>query len=370
MDILEKAQEMEQAGKHVIHLEVGQPDFETPACVVEAANKAMQDKKTGYTHSLGILPLREAIAEYYALEYKVAVSPEQIVVTSGSSPAMFMLFSMLCESGDEVILADPTYACYENFVRFAGAEVIHVAAAEDAGFQLAPKAVHKAVTAKTRAIIVNSPSNPAGTLLSRQDMQELASIGPRLVSDEIYHGLVYEGNAVSALEISPEACVLDGFSKRYAMTGWRLGWMVVPRGFVQVLQVMQQNFFISANSISQWAGIAALKYAAADVKRMVSEYARRRLLILERLRALGFGIRSHPVGAFYVLADARHLVQNARTPNSLTLAFDILEKAQVGVAPGIDFGPGAEGYLRFSYASSLENIEEAMHRLKRYMENR
>lgn len=370
MDILEQAQELERAGHDVIHLEIGQPDFETPACVNEAAMQAIRDKHTGYTHSMGIYPLRKGIADYYKREYGVTISPEQVAVTNGTSPAMLLLFSVLCEPGDNVIMADPAYACYESFVRFAGAEVIRIPAAEEKGFQLDPEAVRRAVTPRTVAILIGSPSNPAGTIIAREDMERLAAIGPRLVSDEIYHGLVYEGRAVSALEVSDRSCVLDGFSKRYAMTGWRMGWMVVPPKFIPTLQVLQQNFFISPNSVSQWAGLAALTCAGEDVKRMAAEYNRRRLLMMERLRSLGFGVRSNPVGAFYVLADASHLVRPGEKPDSLALARDILDRAHVGVAPGIDFGRKAEGYLRFSYASSLENIEEAMHRLERYIEVR
>lgn len=371
MDILGRAQELERAGHRVIHLEIGQPDFESPACVNEAAIRAIRDKQTGYTHSTGILPLRQAISEYYAREYGVSVDPEHVVVTDGTSPAMMMLFSVLCEPGDNVIMADPAYACYENFIRFAGAEPRRIEAAEEDGFQLSPESVRRAITPRTRAILVNSPSNPAGSLISREGMESLSKLGPMLVSDEIYHGLVYEGEAVSALESGNGSCaVLDGFSKRYAMTGWRLGWLVAPPSLLPALRVVQQNFFISPNSISQWAGVAALRFAQDDVRSMVVEYGKRRTLIMNRLRELGFGLRSKPVGAFYILADARHLFSRDERPDSLALAQDILEKAHVGVAPGIDFGRRAEGYLRFSYANSLENIEEAMQRLETYLAKR
>ena len=373
MDILAKAQDLERAGHRVIHLEIGQPDFETPECVNEAAIKALRDKKTGYTHSMGILPLREAIAEYYLREYGVQVDPEQVMVTSGSSPAMMMLFSMACDEGDKVIMADPAYACYENFVRFAGAEAVRLATREEQGFQLDPEAVKQAVGPRTKAILVNSPSNPAGSIISREHLTKLMQLGPFVVSDEIYHGLVYEGQAVSALEVAGadgNCAVLDGFSKRYAMTGWRLGWLVAPHSFMSTLQVLQQNFFISPNSISQWAGLAALTYADADVSRMRAEYAKRRLRLVEGLQKLGFGIRSKPVGAFYVLADARHLFKNNAQTDSVALAYDILEKAHVGATPGVDFGQRGEGYLRFSYANSLENIEEALQRLHTYLEHR
>lgn len=365
MEVLEKAQALECAGRNIIHLEIGQPDFPTPECVVEAAVKAMRDGHTGYTHSCGILPLREELAAYYAREYGVAVQPERIVVTNGTSAAMLLLFGALFDSGGTAVMPDPAYSCYANFVLYSGGTVASVPASESEGFQLNVGALRKKITPDTKAILVNSPSNPGGTIVGREDMKALCAMGPRVVSDEIYHGLVYEGRAPSILEFSEEACALDGFSKRYAMTGWRLGWMVLPMELVPVIQKLQQNFFICPNSVAQWAGIAALKHAAPDVERMRLEYDRRRRILLAGLRALGFSIKSDPVGAFYVLANANHI-----SGDSLSLAFDILEKAGVGVAPGIDFGPGAEGYLRFSYANSVENIEEALHRLGKYLESR
>jgi len=184
-----------------------------------------------------------------------------------------------------------------------------------------------------------------------------------LISDEIYHGLVYEGEAASALEVTGYCCVADGFSKRYAMTGWRLGWIVAPMPLVPMLIRLQQNFFICAGSMAQWAGIEAVRHGQPDVERMAAEYNRRRIVMLEGLRKLGFSIQSSPAGAFYILANARHI-----SANSLELAFDILRRAHVGVAPGVDFGPETEGYLRFSYANSVENIEEALARLGKYLE--
>ena len=365
MDVLEKAQEMEKAGKSVIHLEIGQPDFTTPQCILDAAAKALRDGHTGYTHSMGILPLREALAAYYQREYGVTVSPERIVVTNGTSAAMLLLFAVLFDKGGSAIMADPSYACYANFIMYTGGEVLGIPTKEENGFQLNVDDVRARLTPDVQAILVNSPSNPGGTLVSPEEYKALCGMGPMVVSDEIYHGLVYEGRAASVLEFSDDACALDGFSKRYAMTGWRLGWMVIPEALVPTVQKLQQNFFICANSIAQWAGIAALEQAGPDVERMRLEYDRRRKVLLAGLRSLGLTVKSDPVGAFYVLANARHL-----SNNSLELAFDILEKAGVGVAPGIDFGPGAEGYLRFSYANSVENIEEGMERLRKYLENR
>jgi aspartate/methionine/tyrosine aminotransferase len=365
MDVLEKAQELEKAGKSVIHLEIGQPDFTTPECIMDAAAKAMRDGHTGYTHSMGILPLREALASYYAREYGVKVSPERIIVTNGTSAAMLLLFAALFDRGGGAVMSDPRYACYANFVLHAGGNVISVPTLEEDGFQVNVEDVRARLTPDARAILVNSPSNPGGTIIAPEKLKALCGMGPMIVSDEIYHGLVYEGRAASVLEFSDEACALDGFSKRYAMTGWRLGWMVIPENLVRTVRKLQQNFMICANSMAQWGGIAALEEAGPDVERMRQEYARRRKVLLAGLRSLGLTVKSDPVGAFYVLANARHLGDA-----SLALAFDILEKAGVGVAPGIDFGPGAEGYLRFSYANSVENIEEAMHRLGKYLENR
>ena len=367
MDVLEMASEMEGRGIDVIHLEVGEPDFDTPTCVKAAACRDLEQGCTHYTHSLGLLPLREAICDYYQRIYGVAVSPERVIVTAGTSPAMFLIFSALLEAGDEVILSDPHYACYPNFIQFVGGVSVRVPVLEADGFQLRPEAIRENITQRTRAILINSPSNPTGNLLSRQRMAAIAEMGPLVVSDEIYHGLVYEGQAHSILEFSDDAVVLNGFSKLYAMTGLRLGYLIAPERYMRPMQKLHQNFFISANAMVQMSGIAALTEAEAeaDVARMRRTYDKRRRYMVERLRRLGFGITVAPTGAFYVFANAKHL-----SSDSYALAFDILEKAHVGVAPGIDFGPGGEGYLRFSYASSLEKIEAGLDRIEAYLKRR
>ncbi|MGB9699449.1 MAG: pyridoxal phosphate-dependent aminotransferase [Thermodesulfobacteriota bacterium] len=365
MEVLEAASVMERQGEDIIHLEVGEPDFDTPDCIKEAAWKAMRDGKTHYTHSLGILELREAIAEHYHKKYKVEVSPDQILVTSGTSPAMLLLFMSLLEPGDEVILPNPYYACYPNFVRLAEGKPVFVNVYEEEGFQYRPEETKPLITSRTKAIFINSPANPTGNLMSQERMQEIVELGKTIVSDEIYHGLVYEGKEHSILEFTKNAFVINGFSKLYAMTGWRLGYLIAPPEFIRPLQKMQQNFFISANAFVQWAGVAALKEAGEDVIRMKNLYNARRKFILPKLRELGFGITMEPTGAFYVLANAK-----AFTNNSFAFAFDILKKAKVGCTPGIDFGSNAEGYIRFSYANSLENIAEAMRRLKNYLDTR
>jgi len=365
MEVLERAQALEAKGEHIIHLELGEPDFPTPACIQEAVAGAIKDGRTKYTHSLGILPLREAIAEHYHAKYGVEVSPERILVTAGTSPGMWMIFSAILEAGDQVILSDPHYACYPNFVRFCGGEPIGVDVLEEDGFQFRPEAVAARLTPRTKAIFINSPANPTGTLLSAERMASLAELGPLLISDEIYHGLVYEGQERSILEFTDRAIVFNGFSKAYAMTGWRLGYAIVPADLARPLQKMNQNFFISANAFVQVAGIAALREAQPEVARMRAIYDQRRRFIIPALRRLGFGIATEPTGAFYVLANAKRF-----TADSSAFAFEILEQAKVGVTPGVDFGRNGEGYLRFSYANSLENITEALRRLEAFLARR
>jgi aspartate/methionine/tyrosine aminotransferase len=367
MDVLEKAHEMERAGIDIIHLEVGEPDFDTPSCVKEAACKALEDGFTHYTHSLGMFELREAICEYYQQYYQVSIDPDQVIVTSGSSPAIFLAFSALLEKNDEVIISDPHYACYPNFIKFVDGKPVTITVYEEDGFQYKPETIREKIGSKTKAVFINSPSNPTGNLLSASRMQEIATLTqcapcPYIVSDEIYHGLVYDGKEHSILEFTDHAFVLNGFSKQFAMTGLRLGYVIAPTSFIRPMQKVHQNFFISANAMVQKAGIAALKYAADDVLRMKEIYNQRRKYIIRRLKEMGFGITVEPTGAFYVFANARHL-----TNDSYKLAFDILEKAHIGVSPGIDFGKNGEGYLRFSYANSLENIKEGMNRLENYI---
>ena len=365
MEVLERAGELEAKGDHIIHLEVGEPDFSTPACIKAAADRAIKAGKTGYTHSLGILPLREAIAEHYHKKYGVHVAPDRILVTAGTSPAMWLVFSAILEAGDQVILADPRYACYANYVRFCGGEPVSVDVFEEDGFQLRPKAVAAKLTQRTKAILVNSPANPTGTLLSAERMAALADLGPLVLSDEIYHGLVYEGRERSILEFTDRAVVFNGFSKAYAMTGWRLGYAIVPPELIRPLQKMHQNFFISANAFVQAAGIEALCGAEPEVIRMRAIYDERRRFIIPALRRLGFGIATEPTGAFYVLANAKRF-----TSDSYAFAFEVLERARVGVTPGVDFGANGEGYVRFSYANSLENIAEALRRLEAFLSGR
>lgn len=362
MDVLEKANEMQKQGISIIHLEVGEPDFDIPECVAQAAKAAYDEHHTHYTHSLGHPDLRKAIADFYMKEYNVTVDPECIVVTSGSSPAILLILMLLCEPESEVIMSNPGYACYRNFTLAAHANPVLVPLRASSGFQYDIEDIKKSITPRTRGIFINSPMNPTGTLLEDSFLKEIATLGVPVISDEIYHGLVYEGRARSILEFTDKAFVLNGFSKRFAMTGLRLGYLIAPKEYIRPLQKLQQNLFICAPSVAQQAGIAALNEAMEDVERMKAIYNERRIYMISRLKEMGFKIDAEPKGAFYIFCDARKF-----TKDSYKFAFDILEHAHVGVTPGVDFGTSGEGYIRFSYANSLENIKEAMDRIEAYL---
>lgn len=364
MEVLERASVLEKEGKNIIHLEVGEPDFDVPSCVLKASETAMKQGRTHYTHSLGDPELRQEICNIYLKNYGVRISPEQVIVTSGTSPAILMVLFALCNPDDEIILSDPGYACYPNFISLSGARMVKVPVYEEDGFQYRPENICSAITERTKAIMINSPMNPTGNLLSPDTLKSIAGFSPYIISDEIYHGLVYDDQAHSILEFTNRAFVLNGFSKLYAMTGLRLGYVIVPEEFVRPIQKLQQNLYICASSVAQRAGIAALREADADVEHMKNIYNERRKFMISRLRELGFRITVEPTGAFYIFVDARHL-----SSDSYKLAFDILEKAHVGVTPGIDFGENGEGYLRFSYANSLENIIEGLNRLEKYIQD-
>lgn len=363
-DIYERAYEMRREGRKPILLSVGEPDFPTPRPVMEAARKAMTDGHTRYTHSLGIIELREAIAGNYYKRYGVDVDPGRIMVCSGTSPALLMLFGAIMEPGDNVILPNPYYPCYPNFIKFLGGEVNLVDVGEEDGFQYRPGDVAERINERTAAVMINSPGNPTGTLMPPDRMSEIAGLPVPVVSDEIYHGLVYGEKEHTILEFDPEACVLNGFSKRYAMTGWRLGYLIAPGRLMSTLQKMQQNFQISVNTFAQFGAVAALTdpEVEKEVQQMADTFDRRRRYMLDRLENMGFSVATEPRGAFYVFANARKF-----TDDTYRFAFDLLENAEVGVTPGIDFGPAGEGYLRFSYANSMENIEEGLNRLESYL---
>ena len=384
MDVLERALELEAAGAKVLHLELGEPDAPPPPAAVEACRAALAEGATHYTDSRGLRALREAIAADKTRRTGVPIDPERVLVTSGTSPAMLLAFGLLVDPGDEVLLASPHYACYPNFVRFCGGTPVLVRCDPGDGWRVHAERVRAARTERTRALVVASPANPTGAVQSRETLAALADLGLPLVSDEIYDGLVYAGahapassgpaaeaasssgagaHAPSALETgAPDVYVLDGFSKRYAMTGFRLGYLIAPPAAARALQVMQQNLFISASEFVQRAGLAALESGEPTLAAMRERYARQRRVLLDGLARLGLRVDAPPAGAFYVLADARRF-----DPDSRRLAARILEEAHVAVTPGIDFGAAGEGFLRFCYANSDDAIREALARMGRVL---
>jgi (5-formylfuran-3-yl)methyl phosphate transaminase len=366
VEVAERAQALERQGVDVVHLGYGEPDFAPPLVVQQALEKAVRDGHMRYTHSLGILPLREAIADHYRATYGVKVSPEQILVTPGTSPAMLLLFGALLDPGDEVVLSDPYYACYPNFIRYAEGVPVSVDTTEEDGFQYRPEAIAARLGPRTKAILVNSPANPTGAVLASERMAAIATLAEErsafIVADEIYHGLTEGGRDRSILEFTDRAFVLNGFSKAFAMTGWRLGYVIAPPSHVRALQRLYGNFFISTNEFVQWAGVAALREAADEPARFARIFAERRRIMIDGLRAIGLGVGFEPAGAFYILANARHF-----SGDSLSFAYEILEGSHVAVTPGVAFGRNAEGYLRFSYSASSERIREGLRRLGAFL---
>lgn len=367
MDVLEEAHKLEERGKKVIHLEIGEPDFDTPEFIKEAALKALKEGMTSYTDTQGIPELRESIAETFESNYGVKVNPDNIIVTLGTSPALFMVLSALVEKGDEVIITDPGYACYKNMIEFVSGVPVSLPVYDDEGYAIDPDRLKKLITKKTKAIIINSPSNPTGAVLSKDNLQEISELASKygffVISDEIYHGLNYESRDFSILEFREDGIVINGFSKLYAMTGWRLGYLIAPPQIIEPLKRVHQNLFICAASFTQKAAVAALKQGGEFVKQVVEEYKKRRDYLIPELRKIGFEIKTTPSGAFYVMAGIKKF-----NMSSVDFARKLLYGAGVAATPGVDFGKNGEGYVRFSYANSIENLELAVEKMKKYLE--
>jgi aspartate/methionine/tyrosine aminotransferase len=361
MEVMERGFSLEREGIDVVQLAVGEPDFAPPPPVVTEAVRALTAGETHYTSSRGLHALCCEIAGDCRARRGVEVSPEQVIVTTGTSPALHMVLRLLLDPGDEVIVPAPHYPCYANMVLACDARPVYVPSYAEQGWAIDPARVRAAITQRTRCILLASPSNPTGAVQSEAVVQELAALGLPILSDEIYDQLVYDGAQVcSPLQYSRDCFVFDGFSKRYAMTGFRLGYVIAPESAVRSLQHLQQNLHICASEFAQRAGIVALRQCAEHVERMRRVYDLRRTLLFEGVRALGFGVPAAPQGAFYILADARHLGADSRK-----IAGDLLERAHVTTGPGRDFGEIAEGYLRFSFATGEAKIREGLQRLER-----
>lgn len=367
MEVFERAAALERLGRSIIHLEFGEPDLETPSAILEAGIKALRDGCTRYTHSLGHLELREAIAAWYEKRCGVQISPECVVVTNGSSGAMLLSFAALLDPGTEVLMTDPHYACYPKFVSVFEGVPVAIPVREDENFQLDPEIVKKKLGDQTRALIINSPANPTGVVSSSEQMKELVTLTEgkaTIVSDEVYHGLEYGTEAHSILEYSAGAIVVNGFSKLFAMTGWRLGYAIVPEFLIRPIQKLQQNLFISAPDFTQFAAIAALTHTADVIEQRRKRYDKRRRFVLQRLEEMGLEILAEPTGAFYVFVNIQRW-----NKSSLDFTFQLLEKMGVAVTPGIDFGDHGEGFVRISYANSEANIAKGLDRLATFLES-
>jgi aspartate/methionine/tyrosine aminotransferase len=369
MDVVARAKWLQAQGRDIVRMDVGDPDFPTPDVITKAAEAAMEAGETGYTQSAGLPDLRDAVSARFADKYGVTVDCDDIVVTQGTSPAMLLLFGSLLDPGDEVIMSDPCYPAYPNYISFLGGVPVHVRARAAEGFRMRIDEIEAVVTSRTRCIMINSPSNPMGTVLPPEDLAALGALAEKhglfIASDEIYHGLDFTGTDHTILEYTDRAFVLNGFSKLFAMTGWRLGYLVAPRMFVRPAEVIQQNFFLCANHFVQAAGTVALTQAGPDVERMRRQYDERRRYLVPALRQIGLTIEHEPTAAFYVFADA-----SAWSADSLELTFRLIDEAGVAAAPGIDFGEGGEGFLRFSYATSLDRLKEGVSRLSAWADAR
>ena len=366
MDVMEAARKAEDAGRHIIHMEVGQPGTGAPKGATEALAKAMADNALGYTVALGLPALRARIARMYGDWYNVDLNPDRVVITPGSSGAFLLGFTALFDSGDRVGIGAPGYPSYRQILHALGLVPVDLPTAPDNRLQ--PVASDFAGM-DLAGLMVASPANPTGTMLDRAAMAALieAAHGQNaaFISDEIYHGIEYEAKAVTALELTDEAYVINSFSKYFSMTGWRVGWMVVPEDHVRVVERIAQNMFICAPHASQVAALAAMD-CDDELQANLAVYRTNRALMLDGLPKAGFSNIAPPDGAFYVYADVSDLTDDSRA-----LAADILDKAGVAVTPGLDFDPARGGTtLRFSYARATTDIAEGLDRLTRYMAER
>jgi aspartate/methionine/tyrosine aminotransferase len=367
MEILARANNLERSGRHIVRMEIGEPDFTAPGPVVEAGARAMRDGLTAYTSALGLSELREAIAGFYAQRYGVTVEPGRIAVTAGASGALLLTLAALIDPGDEVLVPDPGYPCYRHFVRaFEGvARALPVSGA--ARFQPTLAQVERAWGPRTKALILGSPSNPTGTLIDPAELALIAAFvdarGGVLIADEIYHGLVYTEDMHTALELPGNVVVINSFSKYFCMTGWRLGWAVLPEGLVRAFEKLAQHFFICPPTLSQRAALAAfLPETIAILEARRDEFRKRRDFIVPALESAGLAVPAHPGGAFYVFADCSAFHDDAKK-----FAFDVLlERAGVAATPGNDFGEnGTKRFVRFAYTRGMEELEEGIARIRR-----
>jgi aspartate/methionine/tyrosine aminotransferase len=368
MALLARAKVLEAEGRSIVHMEIGEPDFATPRPICEAGMRALSHGSVQYTAALGLAPLRESVAAFYRTRYGVDVPRERVVITSGSSAALLLAMGVLVDEGSKVLLCDPGYPANRHFVRLFGGEPVNVPVGPEANYQLTPELLEQHWTSDTVAALVATPSNPTGTLAPAAHIARMAAQaserGGVLLVDEIYHGLVYEGETKTALEASDDVFVINSFSKYFNMTGWRLGWLIAPEAYVREVDKLAQNVYLSAPAPAQYAALAAFDpetLAILDAHR--EEFRERRDFLVPALRALGFDIAQVPQGAFYIYAGCSRL-----TKDSYAFARDLLENAGVAITPGIDFGTyRANEHVRFAYTNSIERLQEGVDRIARFV---
>ncbi len=364
MDILAQAKALSQQGKKIYHMEVGEPDFPTAECIITAGIKALEQFKTHYTPALGLPELRNAVAEYYDRRFSVKINPQRIIITPGASGAIQLAMTCLLDAGENILLADPGYPCNRNIAQVLAVEPVAIAVNAESYYQLNANLVEKHWNENTRAAMVATPSNPTGTLLPRRQLTELCQLieqkKGQLIVDEIYQGLVYDDHDYTALELSDECFIINSFSKYFGMTGWRVGWMVVPESYVDAIDRIAQNIFLAPPTISQYAALTALEESTQhvlDERRDV--FKQRRDFLLPALEQLGFEVAVKPQGAFYIYANCERF-----TDDSFTWVKQLLNEQGVALTPGIDFGTHlANKHCRFAYTQSLELLEQAVEKI-------
>ena len=368
MALLGRARELERQGRSIVHMEIGEPDFVTPQPVIDAGRRALADGHTHYTPAVGLPQLREVIADYYRRQYGVSVDARRILLTPGASGALQLVLTLMVDPGMRVLMADPGYPCNRNFVHLLGGEPVLLPVGPDTDYQLRAAQVADHWDVRTCAVLAATPSNPTGTLLGRRPLEELAALVRErdgyLIVDEIYQGLTYGDDTACALEVADDLFVINSFSKYFGMTGWRLGWVVAPDDCVEALDRLAQNLFLAAPTVAQYAALTAFEpETQAILAERRDAFRQRRDYLLPALRGLGFDIPVEPQGAFYLYAGCSRF-----TDDSYRFCQDLLEEAGVAVTPGIDFGSyRAREHLRFAYTTSIEQLQEGVERIGRFI---